>query len=78
MVLICPGGGRQQAEGGTYVNALWILLWERLSAAWRERDGQALVEYALILALVAIAAIVALRFLGNQANTTLQNVANNV
>jgi pilus assembly protein Flp/PilA len=61
------------------VNARGIRLWwDRLSAAWRNRDGQALVEYALILALVAIAAIAALHFLGQAANNTLQNVANNV
>jgi pilus assembly protein Flp/PilA len=60
------------------MNALWILVWERLRAAWRERDGQALVEYALILALVAIAAIVALKFLGGTAGNTLNTVANNV
>ena len=42
------------------------------------REGQALVEYALILALVAIAAIVALHFLGGSAQHTLNNVANNL
>ena len=41
-----------------------------------ERDGQALVEYALIIALVAIAAIVGLHFLGGAAQNTLNNVAN--
>ena len=40
-----------------------------------ERDGQALVEYALIIALVAIAAIVGLHFLGGAAQNTLNNVA---
>jgi Flp pilus assembly pilin Flp len=36
------------------------------------------VEYALIIALVAIAAIVALHFLGGSAQHTLNNVANNL
>jgi pilus assembly protein Flp/PilA len=44
----------------------------------REREGQALVEYALILALVAVAAIAALHFLGGAANRTLNNVAGQI
>jgi pilus assembly protein Flp/PilA len=44
----------------------------------REREGQALVEYALILALVAVAAIAALHFLGGAANSTLNNVAGQI
>jgi pilus assembly protein Flp/PilA len=42
------------------------------------RDGQALVEYALILALVAIVVIGAVHFLGGTAANTLNNVANNI
>jgi pilus assembly protein Flp/PilA len=44
----------------------------------REREGQALVEYALILALVAVAAIFALRFLGGAAADTLNHVSNTI
>ncbi len=38
-------------------------------------DGQGLVEYALIIALVSIVAIAGLTFLGTKANNTLQNAA---
>jgi pilus assembly protein Flp/PilA len=48
----------------------------------RNDDGQGLAEYALILALIAVIAIVALLFLGNQVSdklsvigSTIQNVA---
>jgi pilus assembly protein Flp/PilA len=41
----------------------------------RER-GQGLAEYALILALIAIIAIIALVFLGNNINTILSDVGN--
>jgi Flp pilus assembly pilin Flp len=38
-------------------------------------DGQGLTEYALILAMVAIVAIVSLKFLGGRINTELTSVA---
>ena len=41
-------------------------------------DGQGLAEYALILALIAVAAIVALLFLGNQISTVLSTVGDSV
>jgi pilus assembly protein Flp/PilA len=39
-------------------------------------QGQGLVEYALIIALVSILAIAALKFLGAKASNTLNNAAN--
>ena len=39
-------------------------------------DGQGLVEYALIIALVSIVAMAALRTLGDKANNELQNASN--
>ena len=45
-------------------------------ASLRDREeGQALVEYALILALVSIAAIVALEALGTNVTARLQEIA---
>jgi len=41
-----------------------------------KRKGQSLVEYALILALVAIVVITALRALGTKVEATMNNVAN--
>ena len=41
----------------------------------RDDEGQGLVEYSLIIALVSIVAIVALRVLGKKANNTLNNAA---
>ncbi|MFI5259785.1 MAG: Flp family type IVb pilin [Candidatus Limnocylindrales bacterium] len=44
----------------------------------RDEEGQGLAEYALILALIAILAIVALLFLGGKINTVLSTVGNSV
>jgi Flp pilus assembly pilin Flp len=48
--------------------------------AWfcRDPDGQGLAEYALILALIAILAIVALLFMGGNINTMLSTLGNSV
>lgn len=47
-------------------------------ARLKKKEGQALVEYALILALIAIVVIVALHFLGHAVSNQLNNVANNI
>lgn len=39
-----------------------------------DEEGQGLVEYALILVLIAIVVIAALTFLGNKVNDTFQNI----
>ena len=51
------------------------LAWWRRFAA---EDGQGLAEYALILVLIAIVAIVALIFLGSNLSTILSTVGDSV
>jgi len=51
--------------------------WMRARFGTTER-GAALVEYALLLALIAVACIVALTFLGGQASTKFSNVGNSI
>jgi pilus assembly protein Flp/PilA len=41
----------------------------------RDEEGQGLAEYALILALIAIVAILALTFLGGQISAILSEIA---
>jgi len=45
-----------------------------LKQFWNDESGQGLVEYALILFLVAIVVIVALRTLGNKTNNVMTNI----
>lgn len=51
-----------------------MLLVRRLISRWGNEQGQGLVEYALILVLIAIVAIVALVFLGSTLSTDLSKV----
>ena len=44
----------------------------------RDDEGQTLAEYALILALIAILAVLALLFLGGQINVLLSEVGNRI
>ncbi|TAK02076.1 MAG: Flp family type IVb pilin [Chloroflexota bacterium] len=44
----------------------------------RDEDGQGLAEYALILALIAIVAIVALLFMGGQISKILSTIGASV
>lgn len=48
----------------------------RVWTALRSKKGQSLVEYALILALVAIVVITALTALGGHTEDAMQDVAN--
>jgi pilus assembly protein Flp/PilA len=47
-----------------------------LAAARAREEGQAMVEYALILALVSIAAIATLTLIGTEVDTVLTDVLN--
>jgi pilus assembly protein Flp/PilA len=44
----------------------------------RDEDGQGLVEYALIIAVIAIAVIVAMIFLRDQIANIFSNIGNNL
>jgi Flp/Fap pilin component. len=53
-------------------------LFALISSFRHDDEGQGLAEYALILALIAILAIVALIFLGNQVSTVLSTVGDSI
>ena len=49
-----------------------------IQSFFREDDGQGLVEYALIIAVIAIAVIVAMIFLRGQLQNIFSNIGNNL
>ena len=62
-----------------------IMLWQAMIVGWardrvngKDDTGASLVEYALLLALIAVVAIGALTFLGNAVSNTLNNVTQNL
>jgi pilus assembly protein Flp/PilA len=62
-----------------------LMLLQTMIAGWfrgvidrADETGASLVEYALLLALIAVVAIGALVFLGHTVSNTLNNVANTI
>ena len=51
---------------------------QKLARVVRKQPGQSLVEYALILALIAVVAILVLQGLGSKVNNTLSAVNSNL
>lgn len=51
---------------------------QKLLRRMKKQSGQSLVEYALILALISVVAILVLRGIGSNVNTKLGNVNSNL
>lgn len=49
--------------------------WRRL---WREEEGQTLVEYGLLIGLLALVVVVAVTFFGRRMNNNLYGTSSNV
>ena len=58
------------------LNHAFLSVLTRAQASVRREEGQALVEYALILFLIAVVCIVVLTTLGTRVSGTLQSIAN--
>ncbi|HEV2387736.1 MAG TPA: Flp family type IVb pilin [Candidatus Acidoferrales bacterium] len=50
----------------------------RLRHLWREEEGQDLVEYALLVVLVALGAVVAMQSLASAISDAFQNASTNL
>jgi Flp pilus assembly pilin Flp len=66
---------RSKLEGGVAWLGAW---WQSIGHVASGHRGQGLAEYALILALIAIVAILALIFLGSQVSKILSTVGKSV
>jgi len=58
-----------------------LAVWTRIQSAYmalREDRGASLVEYALLVVLIAIVAILAVRFAGDQVSTTFSDIGSNL
>lgn len=53
-------------------------MFRKLRRTLKSRNGQSLVEYSLVLALIAIVAVTVLRGVGKKVNTTLTSVNSNL
>ena len=68
--------GRFPKEGIHMLNHAFLSVLTRAQASVRREEGQALVEYALILFLIAVVCIAVLTTLGGAVRDTLQTIAN--
>jgi pilus assembly protein Flp/PilA len=62
------------AQGGNMLS-----LWTKMQARWLARDeGASMVEYALLVVLIAIVAIIAVTFTGEQVSDTFSEIGENL
>ena len=54
------------------------LMFATLTKLLKNEDGATAIEYGLIAALIAVAAIAAMQSVGNKLNTTFNNVSNHL
>ena len=52
-----------------------LTLWTRIIAWYEEEKGASMVEYALLVVLIAIIALVAIALAGRQVSTVFSNIA---
>jgi pilus assembly protein Flp/PilA len=53
---------------------LYEVAWNWIKANWKKEEGQAMAEYGLILALIAVVVLVALTAIGTSINTKFRSV----
>jgi pilus assembly protein Flp/PilA len=72
-----PDTDARRCERGKVVNLQ--LLWQYLQLRLvRDEAGASLVEYALLVALIAVVCIAAIALIGNSASTQLSGVGNSI
>jgi len=70
------GSSQQTHLGGTSMLNVYLRIRNYIEDLLHNEEGQTLTEYALILVLIAIAAILAMTFLGTQISTIFSSIGN--
>jgi pilus assembly protein Flp/PilA len=52
-----------------------LALWTKLTSRFQDEKGASMVEYALLVVLIAIVALVAIRLAGTQVSQTFSTIA---
>ncbi len=60
------------------MNNLFLTLYVKLQSLVTREEGQDLVEYALLVALIALAAIVGVKNVASAVNTVFTNISNSL
>ena len=60
------------------LNMVWAYCQANIRTRIKDERGASLVEYALLVALIAVVCIVAITFVGRQASTKFSNVGSNL
>jgi pilus assembly protein Flp/PilA len=55
---------------------MYEVAWNFIKANWKKEEGQAMAEYGLILALIAVVVIAAVTLIGTNLNGKFNSVAN--
>jgi len=55
-----------------------LALWTKVTAWMKEEKGASMVEYALLVVLIAIVALVAISLAGDEVSNTFSTVANSL
>jgi Flp pilus assembly pilin Flp len=66
-----PAGQYVRPKGGFSMLALWT----KVTSWMREEKGASMVEYALLVVLIAIVALVAVQIAGNEVSETFSEIA---
>ena len=75
---------REKTRADWRIIVALVLYWQQFCAPYirarfgRDERGASLVEYALLVALIAVVCVVALRFLGNTTDDTISDVTSDI
>jgi len=66
---------RQEAKTLDPRRGFMLALWTKVTSWMREEKGASMVEYALLVVLIAIVALVAVQIAGNEVSETFSEIA---